>query len=68
MCCLHYSDLFTLKIHLGSCISQVVKLMSETFNYSAIDRGKSRLKNEISERIPEVGRKFKRLGLPPKVQ
>ena len=46
---------------------QIVHLVSSTFNYSAIDRGKSRLKNEINHRLPDVGRKFHRLGLPPKV-
>ena len=51
-----------------SSILQVVHLVSSTFNYSAIDRGKSRIKQEISVHIPEIGRKFHRLGLPPKVR
>ncbi|KAL5022304.1 hypothetical protein ScPMuIL_001459 [Solemya velum] len=46
--------------------TKVVKLASETFNYSAIDRAKSRTKSMISERYPNVGRRFHRLGLPPK--
>lgn len=46
---------------------QVVKLASETFNYSAIDRAKSKTKKNVAERFPEIGRKFHRLGLPPKV-
>lgn len=47
--------------------TKVVYLVSETFNYSAIDRGKSRIKKEISELAPGIGRKFHRIGLPPKV-
>ncbi|XP_064630914.1 phosphatidylinositol 4-kinase type 2-alpha-like isoform X2 [Lineus longissimus] len=46
--------------------TKVVRLASETFNYSAIDRAKSRTKKNLSERFPELGRKFHRLGLPPK--
>ena len=37
---------------------QVVKLASETFNYSAIDRAKSKTKKNVAERFPELGRKF----------
>ncbi|XP_074642686.1 phosphatidylinositol 4-kinase type 2-beta-like [Tubulanus polymorphus] len=47
--------------------TKVVRLASETFNYNAIDRAKSRTKRNIAERLPELGRKFHRLGLPPKV-
>ncbi|XP_067937724.1 phosphatidylinositol 4-kinase type 2-alpha-like isoform X2 [Watersipora subatra] len=46
--------------------TKVVKLVSTTFNYSAIDRGKSRLKQQINVRVPDLGRKFHRLGLPRK--
>lgn len=42
-------------------------LVSETFNYSAIDRAKSRGKKYALEKVPTVGRKFHRVGLPPKV-
>ncbi|KAK3095946.1 hypothetical protein FSP39_021139 [Pinctada imbricata] len=46
--------------------TKVVKLSSETFNYNAIDRAKSRTKQRIMTRVPSVGKKFHRLGLPPK--
>ncbi|XP_064599964.1 phosphatidylinositol 4-kinase type 2-alpha-like [Liolophura sinensis] len=47
--------------------TKVVKLASETFNYSAIDRAKSRTKKNIYHRYPAVGKHFHRIGLPPKV-
>ncbi|XP_068096954.1 phosphatidylinositol 4-kinase type 2-beta-like [Hyperolius riggenbachi] len=47
--------------------TKVVWLVSETFNYSAIDRAKSRGKKYALEKVPTVGRKFHRIGLPPKV-
>lgn len=47
--------------------TKVVKLFSETFNYSAIDRAKSRTKKNVNERFPKVGKHFNRIGLPPKV-
>ncbi|KAG7156975.1 phosphatidylinositol 4-kinase type 2-alpha-like isoform X1 [Homarus americanus] len=47
--------------------TRVVKLASETFNYTRIDREKSRAKKLVSERFPKVGRHFHRIGLPPKV-
>lgn len=47
--------------------TRIVKLASETFNYSAIDRAKSRTKKNVTERFPKVGRHFNRIGLPPKV-
>ncbi|ELU06765.1 hypothetical protein CAPTEDRAFT_152761 [Capitella teleta] len=46
--------------------TKVVRLSSDTFNYNAIDRAKSRTKRNVAERFPEIGRKFHRLGLPPK--
>lgn len=46
---------------------QVVFLASETFHYSAIDRAKSRGKKYALEKVPKVGRRFHRVGLPPKV-
>jgi len=42
-------------------------MASETFNYSPIDRAKSVTKRNITERFPQLGRHFNRLGLPPKV-
>ncbi|KAI6069618.1 Phosphatidylinositol 4-kinase type 2 [Aix galericulata] len=47
--------------------TKVVWLVSETFNYSAIDRAKSRGKKYALEKVPKVGKKFNRIGLPPKV-
>jgi len=47
--------------------TRVVKLFSKTFNYSAIDRAKSRTKRNVNERFPKVGKHFNRIGLPPKV-
>ncbi|XP_072109050.1 phosphatidylinositol 4-kinase type 2-beta-like [Mobula birostris] len=47
--------------------TKVVWLASETFNYSAIDRAKSRGKKYALEKVPKVGRRFHRIGLPPKV-
>ncbi|XP_076992642.1 phosphatidylinositol 4-kinase type 2-beta isoform X3 [Tamandua tetradactyla] len=55
------------KLHLGVVPkTKVVRLVSETFNYSAIDRAKSRGKKYALEKVPKVGRKFHRIGLPPK--
>lgn len=48
-------------------LCQVVYLASETFHYSAIDRAKSRGKKYALEKVPKVGRRFHRVGLPPKV-
>uniref|UniRef100_A0A3B4AK99 Phosphatidylinositol 4-kinase type 2 n=1 Tax=Periophthalmus magnuspinnatus TaxID=409849 RepID=A0A3B4AK99_9GOBI len=45
----------------------VVYLASETFNYNAIDRVKSRGKRLALEKVPKVGQRFHRIGLPPKV-
>lgn len=47
--------------------TKVVKLASMTFNYNALDRAKSRTKKNITEKFPQIGRRFHRLGLPPKV-
>ncbi|BFZ01304.1 hypothetical protein BsWGS_04342 [Bradybaena similaris] len=46
--------------------TKVVRLGSETFNYSAIDRAKARTKRNIYNRMPSVGKHFSRIGLPPK--
>lgn len=46
--------------------TKVVKLASETFNYLRIDVEKSKAKKVVNEHFPKVGRKFNRLGLPPK--
>lgn len=48
--------------------SQVVKLVSQTFNYPRIDRQKARVKRAIMEQFPTVGMRFNRVGLPPKVR
>ncbi|KTF83521.1 hypothetical protein cypCar_00021908, partial [Cyprinus carpio] len=47
--------------------TKVVYLASETFNYNAIDRVKSRGKRLALEKVPKVGQRFHRIGLPPKV-
>jgi len=46
--------------------TRVVKLASSTFNYLRIDVEKSKAKTLVNEHFPKVGRKFNRLGLPPK--
>ncbi|XP_003742948.1 phosphatidylinositol 4-kinase type 2-beta [Galendromus occidentalis] len=46
--------------------TRVVALVSDTFNYTAIDRAKSKTKQSVSDRFPKVGRRFNRIGLPPK--
>jgi phosphatidylinositol 4-kinase type 2 len=46
--------------------TKVVKLVSETFNYSRIDREKSHVQKMVCDRFPSVGRRFHRVGLPPK--
>lgn len=45
-----------------------MKLVSPTFNYPRIARGKSHVKNAINDHFPNVGRHFHRLGLKPKVR
>lgn len=45
----------------------MVYLASETFNYNAIDRVKSRGKRLALEKVPKVGQHFHRIGLPPKL-
>ncbi|XP_062318955.1 phosphatidylinositol 4-kinase type 2-alpha-like [Osmerus eperlanus] len=47
--------------------TRVVYLASDTFNYNAIDRVKSRGKRLALEKVPKVGQRFHRIGLPPKV-
>ncbi|KAG9346945.1 hypothetical protein JZ751_005872 [Albula glossodonta] len=47
--------------------TKVVFLVSETFHYNAIDRAKSRGKRYALEKVPQVGRRFHRIGLPPKM-
>ncbi|XP_009702344.1 PREDICTED: phosphatidylinositol 4-kinase type 2-alpha, partial [Cariama cristata] len=42
--------------------TKVVYLASETFNYSAIDRVKSRGKRLALEKVPKVGQRFNRIG------
>jgi len=48
-------------------VTRTVHLAAETFNYSAIDRAKSKTKMVTAERLPKLGKKFNRLGLPPKI-
>lgn len=47
--------------------TRVVKLASETFNYSPIDRAKAKTKKFTLEKFEAIGRRFNRIGLPPKV-
>jgi len=47
--------------------TRVVHLAAETFHYGQIDRAATKAKQSMSERFPELGRKFHRLGLPLKV-
>lgn len=47
--------------------TRVVRLASETFNYSPIDRAKSKTKQFTMQKFEVIGKKFHRLGLPPKV-
>ncbi|KAM5272240.1 phosphatidylinositol 4-kinase type 2-beta [Ctenodactylus gundi] len=47
--------------------TKVVWLVSDTFNYSAIDHAKARGKKYALEKVPSVGRKFHRVGLSPKI-
>jgi len=47
--------------------TKIVRLASETFNYNAIDRAKAVTKKNINEKFPQIGRRFHRVGLPPKV-
>ena len=47
--------------------TKIVKLASESFNYSAIDRAKSRTKRSIIEKFPRYRCHFNRIGLPPKI-
>lgn len=42
-------------------------MASDTFNYTRFDREKTRAKKIVSERFPNVGRHFHRIGLPRKV-
>ncbi|KAK2098755.1 Phosphatidylinositol 4-kinase type 2-alpha [Saguinus oedipus] len=59
----HYRN----RAHIALELQMVVYLASETFNYSAIDRVKSRGKRLALEKVPKVGQRFNRIGLPPKV-
>ncbi|CAB1327203.1 unnamed protein product [Coregonus sp. 'balchen'] len=47
--------------------TKAVYLVSETFHYNTIDRAKSRGKKYALEKVPKVGRRFHRVGLPPKL-
>jgi len=47
--------------------TRVVWLAAESFYYGQIDRAATKAKRSMSERFPDLGRKFHRLGLPPKV-
>ena len=46
---------------------QVVRLASDTFNYTAFDRAKARSKKFATERFPDTLGKHVKAGLPPKV-
>lgn len=46
----------------------VVELAAPTFNYSRLDRAKARGKERVRQRFPDLARRFRRLGLPPKVR
>ena len=46
----------------------VVELAAPTFYYGRIDRAKARTKERIHSRYPDLGRRFHRIGLPPKVR
>lgn len=45
--------------------TRVVKLSADSFNYLAIDRVKSKTKQNLANRFPNM--RFDRIGLPPKV-
>ncbi|KAJ1526368.1 hypothetical protein ONE63_009514 [Megalurothrips usitatus] len=47
--------------------TKVVKLVSETFNYRGIARQKTRVKQAVMDKAPWIGRRFNRIGLPPKI-
>lgn len=44
----------------------IVSLAAPTFNYSRMDRAMTRTKERIRDRYPDIGRHFRRIGLPPK--
>jgi phosphatidylinositol 4-kinase type 2 len=44
----------------------VVAFAAPTFNYNAFDRAKARTKERIRSRYPDLGRRFRRVGLPLK--
>ncbi|KAI3380147.1 hypothetical protein SNEBB_006914 [Seison nebaliae] len=44
--------------------TRVVKLSAETFNYTPIDRAKSKAKKNITDTFPDLGRRFHRIRLP----
>ncbi|PIO70023.1 hypothetical protein TELCIR_08132 [Teladorsagia circumcincta] len=45
----------------------LVELAAPTFYYGRVDRAKARAKERIQSRYPDLGRRFHRIGLPPKV-
>lgn len=47
--------------------TQVVAIASPTFNYTAIDKAKAKLKQSATERFPDTIGKNMKAGLPPKV-
>ncbi|KAE9417986.1 hypothetical protein Angca_008444, partial [Angiostrongylus cantonensis] len=44
----------------------LVELAAPTFYYGRVDRAKARAKERIQSRYPDLGRRFHRIGLPPK--
>ncbi len=49
-------------------MTKMVELCAPTFNYSKVERQKAETKQSIMGMFPQLGRHFKRLGLPPKVR
>ncbi|VDO71437.1 unnamed protein product [Heligmosomoides polygyrus] len=46
--------------------THLVELAAPTFYYGRVDRAKARAKERIQSRYPDLGRRFHRIGLPPK--
>ncbi len=47
---------------------QVVRLVSDTFNYTGFDRTLASSKKRAADRFPDTIGKHVKLGLPPKVR
>lgn len=46
--------------------TRLASITSTTFNHNALNIVKSKTKTHIAETFPDIGRKFHRLGVPPK--